>query len=465
MAERVEPLDVWLYGIRVARLTQPSAGRIHYQLDFTEEALDTYGEGRRILSLALPISRKPVADTPGGHLPVTSFLKGLLPEGNLLQQLATAQRVPTSDQMALLRAVGADCAGAVQFLRAGTTRPEPTVRKLSSAEVTRIVADLPTYNLPDGTLPQASLAGMQDKVLLTDLGDGQWGLPENGAASTHIIKPEPLHWTIPHLITAENWSLSVASAAGLTAAQSHIEMFDQRNAIVLRRYDRDSSGGRIHQEDICQALGLAPASKYETSHEFHTQGSRLSRVIALAVAQAAADPTELRTALLAAVTYNIISGNGDAHSKNYSLLIGKRGEVSIAPLYDTAPVMFVAERFRSTGHVINGKTSIREVEVDDLVAEARTWGLSAKLAQQTVESIIEATQSAIADNPPPTVLDDMRSNLDTFWTRKSWGVPSTTESPHLAPPTADEHTGRVLVRGHRRGSRWVDDHWRDRPQR
>lgn len=101
MAKRVEPLDVWLYGIRIARLTQPNAGRIHYQLSFTEEALGTYREGRRILSLALPVSRKPVVDTPGGHLPVTSFLKGLLPEGNLLQQLAKAQRVPTSDQMAL----------------------------------------------------------------------------------------------------------------------------------------------------------------------------------------------------------------------------------------------------------------------------------------------------------------------------------------------------------------------------
>lgn len=217
MASQVEPLDVWLYGIHVARLTQPNSARVHYRMDFTEEALDTYGEGRRILSLALPVARKPVADAPGGHLPVTSFLKGLLPEGNLLQQLATAQRVPTSDQMALLRAVGADCAGAIQFLRAGTSRPQPSVRRLSSIEVTRIVADLPTYNLPDGTLPQASLAGIQDKVLLVDLGGGQWGLPENGAASTHIVKPEPLHGTIPHLITAENWSLHVATEAGLTA--------------------------------------------------------------------------------------------------------------------------------------------------------------------------------------------------------------------------------------------------------
>lgn len=244
-----------------------------------------------------------------------------------------------------------------------------------------------------------------------------------------------------------------------------MEMFDQRNAIVLKRFDRDSSGGRIHQEDICQALGLPPESKYETPYEFQKQGSRLSRVIALAAAQAAADPTELRTALLSAVTYNIISGNGDAHSKNYSLLIGKRGEVSVAPLYDTAPVMFIAERFRGTGHVINGKTSIREVEVDDLVAEARTWGLSSKLAQHTVESTIDTTRSAIADNPPPAVLADMRSNLDTFWTRRSWGAPSATNDPPLASLATDERGGKVLVRWHRRGTRWVDEHWRDRPQR
>lgn len=464
MARRMEPLDVWLYGIRVAQLTQPRPGRVHYQLDFTEEALDTYGEGRRILSLALPISRRPVADTPGGHLPVTSFLKGLLPEGNLLQQLATAQRVPTSDQMALLHAVGADCAGAVQFLRAGVTRPEPTVRKLTGTEVVRLVADLPTYNLPDGTLPQASLAGIQDKVLLTDIGGGQWGLPENGAASTHIIKPEPLHGTIPHLITAENWSLHVASAAGLTAAQSRIETFGRRNAIVVARYDRDESGGRIHQEDLCQALGLAPESKYETLHEFQTQGSRLSRVMTLAAAQAAADPTELRTALLSAVTYNIVTGNGDAHSKNYSLLIGTRGEVSFAPLYDTAPVMFIAERFGGTGHVINGKTGIREVEFDDLVSEARTWGLPAKPAQRTIESTIDATRSAITNNSPPTDLAEMRSTLDAFWTRKSWGVPAVgTARP--ASALAGEHDGKVFVHGHRRGTRWVDGHWRDRPQR
>jgi len=75
MPKRPEPLDVWLYGKRLATLTQPHPGRIHYRLDFTEEALDSYGEGRRILSLALPLSRVPIADSPGGR-PRHQFPRG-----------------------------------------------------------------------------------------------------------------------------------------------------------------------------------------------------------------------------------------------------------------------------------------------------------------------------------------------------------------------------------------------------
>ncbi len=47
-----------------------------------------------------------------------------------------------------------------------------SIRELSGDEVDRLVADLPTYHLPEGTVPQASLAGIQDKVLLVARPDG-----------------------------------------------------------------------------------------------------------------------------------------------------------------------------------------------------------------------------------------------------------------------------------------------------
>lgn len=464
MARKVAPLDVWLYGKRIAQVSQPRSGRIHFRLDFTEEALDTFGEGSNILSLSLPVSRRPVQDATG-DLRVTNFLNGLLPEGALRQQVAAMRRVSTTDLMALLGTVGGDCAGAVQFLPQNSSPRTPFVRELSAAETARMIADLPTYNLPEGALPQASLAGLQDKILLTDLGDGRWGLPEQGAPSTHIIKPEPLAGVIPDLIFAEDWALRVASGAGLPAAESRIQEFDGRNALIVKRYDRTPDGQRIHQEDLCQALGLAPEDKYERLSEARSLGSRLSRFVARA-AQHTADTSGLRASLLKGVTFNIVSGNGDAHSKNYSVLIGERGEVSMAPLYDTATVMFMNETFRGTGHVIAGKTRIDEVDASDIVSEAQAWGMARSIAERTVSETMESVRESISATPEPERLRYMRDNLDAFWVRKSWGstrsVPSSSAEDHGSEQTS---SGEVFVKGHTRNGKWVNDHWRQRPRR
>ena len=53
---------------------------------------------------------------------------------------------------------------------------------------------------------------------------------------------------------------------GLITARSQVLRFEDEIAIVVERYDRRWTGTgflRGHQEDICQALGLAPSLKYE----------------------------------------------------------------------------------------------------------------------------------------------------------------------------------------------------------
>lgn len=413
-------LAVWLYGRHVANLAETSPYR--YRLAFTEEALDHHGEGSRVLSMAIPVTARPARDDDARR-PVSAFLEGLLPEGSLRQHLASTLGVPSIDKMALLRQIGGECAGAVQFLPLGVPPADGRIRRLTEDEVRRLVADLPTYHLPNGALPQASLAGIQDKVLLARLADGAWGLPEQGAASTHIIKPEPtLGVTVPHLIETEDWSLRVARAAGLTAAASELAWFEGRRAIVVERYDRLPSGQRLHQEDFCQALGLGPEAKYESTAEYERHGSRLSRLARLS-ADRAISPAAFRADLLRAVVFNVITGNGDAHSKNYSLLIAESGEVSMAPLYDTAPVMYLEARFRGTGHVIAGRTNIDWVSISDLVDEAVTWGMPRKLAERTVTATMEATYAAAHAVDLPEGVAAVRERLDEMWVRRSWVVP------------------------------------------
>jgi serine/threonine-protein kinase HipA len=413
------PLHVWLHGVRVARLSEPS--RFRLRLEYTDDALDAFGEGSRVLSLALPISRQPVTDakqTSAGKK-VSVFVEGLLPEGNLRRYVAAEAGVPVTDTMGLLHRVGAECAGAVQILADGIEPGAGRVRLLTDDEVTRFVADLPTYHLPDGTAPHSSLAGIQDKVLLAALPDGAWGWPESGAPSTHVIKPEPLHGSLPHLIQTEDWALRVARGANVPAAESALATFDQRQAIVVTRYDRTQAGERLHQEDFCQALGLDPQAKYESTAEFDQRGSRLKRVARTAAARAR-DPDAFRVALLRAVTFNVVIGNGDAHSKNYSLMIDRVGSVSLAPIYDAAPTAYLDPKYKGSGHVINGKTSIDSIDVDDLAGEGASWGMSTRRARAVVESCMESVHAAVDQTPLPAGAEHVKTNLDRMWTTRSW---------------------------------------------
>lgn len=417
------PLNVWLYGVHIARLSEPS--RFRYRLDFTDDAMDAFGEGSRVLSLALPITRKPAADSknPSAGHSVSAFIEGLLPEGNLRQHIATHAGVPVTDSMELLSRVGAECAGAVQIIDAGIEPGPGRLRSLTEEEVTRLVADLPTYHLPDGAVPQASLAGIQDKVLLAALEDGGWGWPERGAPSTHIVKPEPLGGSVPHLIQCEDWALHVARAANLSAAESRLATFDRREAIIVTRYDRDASGRRLHQEDFCQAIGLAPRAKYESTAEATRHGSRLRRIARMA-APRAPDPDAFRRDLLQAMTFNVVIGNGDAHSKNYSLMIDRVGRVSLAPIYDSAPTAYLDRKYKGTGHVINGKTSIDTIAVTDLADEAASWGMSARRATAIVTSCMENVHDVVDTMALPPAAEFVKTNLEAMWVQRAWPVSS-----------------------------------------
>lgn len=74
--------------------------------------------------------------------------------------------------------------------------------------------------------------------------------------------------------------------------------------------------------------------------------------------------------MLRAITVNIVIGNGDAHSKNYSLLIDDQGLFQMAPLYDTAPVYLLNSTLHHSGHVIDDQVSLKYIE-----RAAEGWGM------------------------------------------------------------------------------------------
>lgn len=398
-------LHIWLYGRHLATLSEPT--RMQYRLEFTQETLDTFGQRRRLLSLSLPTTAKPVETR---H--VRNFLDGLLPEGQIRNEIARRTGVATYDVMGLLAQVGRECAGAVQVLPPDMSPGEGRLESLTDADVVRLVADLPVRDW-EGVLTQhASLAGIQDKILLTRR-DEEWAWPVEGAVSTHIVKPQPLGTPLDTLVLSEHWAMGVAHAAGLAVAETSIETFEGREAIIVTRYDR-RDGHRIHQEDFCQALGYAPDDKYETD----VLGPSRFAQIAHLVRRGVVDRRAFHVAMLEAVTFNVVIGNGDSHSKNYSLLLSPIGEVTLAPLYDVAPTMHLNKNYRNSGQLVGSAIGLNAITCDDLIVEARSWGMPVAEAAAVVSTTVEATVEAIRRADIPERLEPMTRSLGAFIDRR-----------------------------------------------
>jgi serine/threonine-protein kinase HipA len=376
-----EALAVWLRDEHVADVERLRNGR--NRLRFTSSALSRWGIGARPLSYSLPLTDRRV-ESPV----LDAWLDNLLPEGPVRSSLERRYRVHPGDALALLSHIGYECAGAVRFVRPGSEPPTGFQRDLSPDEVDEIVADLPTINPPDELAVTASLGGVQAKVLLTRTATG-WAWPAEGAMSSHIIKPEPTtpDTPLPDVIQYEEWALRLARHAGIRAADASLESFGVRRALVVERYDRDGHR-RIHQEDFAQSLGLASRDRYEGRGR---EPGRL-RAVAAGPAEWSAAPRDFRADLLAALTFNLVIGNGDAHAKNYSTVIGTDGQHELAPLYDVAPVFLVSARFETFGFRVGGQTSLRRLARAHLLAEGASWGMT----RDATERVVEGTASRVA---------------------------------------------------------------------
>lgn len=382
-----QSLEVFLHGQHIGVL---SGSSLRLEFQYNAEAVAEYGASSILLSLSLPVSRKKITGTA-----VFNYFDGLLPEGQVRSHLASQNGLATPDALGLLKVLGADCAGAVQVLPEGLSPAgHPGAVPMTDEEVTTVVESLPTWDLPENFAITASLGGVQSKVLLSRAGEN-WMWPGRGVVSTHIIKPEPLDSPIPHLLTAEDWALKVAAAAALPAAESRLETFGTRQGIIVTRYDRATDGVRLHQEDFTQALALASTAKYEGTT---APPSRLTTLVATA-APHTRDEDEFRRDLLRAVTFNLLIGNGDAHSKNYSLLIGDGGQVRLAPLYDVAPTHLLYAPSANAGHALGGQARLNHLTMDHVVREGTAWGMDAEDARATAAATLESVAGAAAGTP------------------------------------------------------------------
>ncbi|MCB6185162.1 HipA domain-containing protein [Leeia sp. TBRC 13508] len=274
---------------------------------------------------------------------VKAFFDNLLPEGRALDEAAAVCNVSKSSLLGLLAGMGMETAGALRIgIDLLTPQAEQNImRQLPHEELSQRIRD--RASIPFSVWDQRvrlSIAGYQDKIAVFDSDDGMWSLVDGPKlASTHIIKPEPMHEAMAGLTSNEFFCMKLAASVGLPVAEVSLHHVPEP-VLAIRRFDRlrlKDEVRRLPVIDGCQLLNLPPAFKYERPYGDSRDVANIrdgSTFAGLFAALSAAKfPAAEKAALLRWAIFQIIIGNTDAHAKNLTFFTGERW-LMLAPAYD-----------------------------------------------------------------------------------------------------------------------------------
>jgi serine/threonine-protein kinase HipA len=315
MTKTCDTLCAWREGRLIGEFIRGTDGRVSFRYERGTESP---------ISLSLPLDGTIEPEAP------IRYLEALLPEdGNQRLAMKVSIGADSTDTFDLLHAV--DSAGGLVFLREGeepafdpdlTTGIVATEDEIATQlELVRQSCD--TWWDFEGSKSRFSLAGSQPKITISRVfGSNFW--PDASLPSTHILKPAIQR--VRDVPLVEHASMELARAMGYEVPRNEVRAFRGVEAYVIERFDRKTGPNgvarRLVTEDLTQAIGASARDKYDLS---------LAKIV-----------TRLRTGgireedlylLLSEVAFNAYVGNGDAHAKNYSILLDAPSP-SLCPLYD-----------------------------------------------------------------------------------------------------------------------------------
>ncbi|MFO1054057.1 MAG: type II toxin-antitoxin system HipA family toxin [Planctomycetota bacterium] len=376
-------LGVWLGDDHVGVLAQSDDGAksFAYLPDWLARA------DARAISLSLPLQESAFDDRI-----TRAFFGGLLPEGEVRERLARSLGRSARNEFALLEIIGRECAGALSIVPRGEA-PLQNGRTANVAldidELAKILGDLPRRPLHIGGETRLSLAGAQDKLALV-VRDDAFELPSGGTPSTHILKTPIAGFE--DSVLDELFCLRLAERLALPVAPAKLLRIAGMDVLCVERFDRrrdvDGSLRRVHQEDICQALGIPADLKYQG--EGGPGFPRLFQVLREHAQRPAADVL----ALLRAAVFVYVIGNGDAHAKNFALLHHAHG-CALAPLYDQLCTTVYPSLSTSLAMRIGSARRFDEVDAAAFARFAKDCGIGVSLVRSNLELMASRLPSAI----------------------------------------------------------------------
>lgn len=178
---------------------------------------------------------------------------------------------------------------------------------------------------------QLSISGVQEKFSVL-LEKNKLRLIKGVEQGQYILKPIPSTGKNPEQMPAnEHLSMQLARQVfGIETAENALIFFQNASpAYITKRFDIDSTGEKLAQEDFATLAQLTPQTHGEN---YKYKGNYLD-LFMLVKKYVPAYPVE-SLKLYKLIVFNYLIANGDAHYKNFSLIETSFGDFKLSPAYD-----------------------------------------------------------------------------------------------------------------------------------
>lgn len=329
------------------------------------------------------------------------FFSNLLPEGVMRDYVAAKVGVHPDRELYLLAQLGRDLPGAV------------VIRPMELSDEDERPVTRPSA--PDEPELRFSLAGVQLKFsMMRD--EDTLTLPMEGMGGSWIVKlPDQRYPQVP---STEHATMCWAQASGIEVPEFMLTSTSKLVGIpsgflseteqvcyAVRRFDRGDAGTRVHIEDFAQVFGVYGDRKYESNYE--SIGNVILKVGGFG---------QFRE-YVRRLVFMVLSGNGDAHRKNWSLLYPDGVQAQLSPAYDQVTTVPYLGESETLALKFGGSKAFESVSLATFERMANKLHVDAGAVRRWVEEDVARTMTAWSVAGDWSFPRDIRASVDAHLKR------------------------------------------------
>lgn len=368
---------VWLPGetepVPAGRLRERAPGQFWF--DYGRRYLER--DGAVSLAPTLPLSPESLA--PTGSMGLPGALRDASPDAwgrRVVQYRVTGERGDQADtgnldERTYLLHSASNRFGAIDFQASSSEyvarepAPAPLSELLAAADIVEDGGELP-FELERALLSGTAMGGARPKTVVED------------AVKQYIAKFTASTDHFP-VVGAEAASMFLAEKAGLRVASTRVIRSLGRTVLLVERFDRTTTGGRILASSALTLTGLD-----------ELQARSGSYVDLLDALRRWGAPAGTAQELFARVAFNMAISNSDDHLRNHAAL-WDGATVTLSPAYDLTP-MSRSDETASQAIAYDRRGSKRN-NFADLLTARHLYDLTASDAEAIVARIDDAIRT------------------------------------------------------------------------